>query len=375
MAAKRRSKAAPKTKARRAQRKPELRSAKTLRNNPFSALLKTVKADVDSRLKGFLDAKLDGVERHAPEVAGVIGELGALCQRGGKRLRPALVVTGFLSSSDSNDWEAALDAGVALELLHAYFLVHDDWMDQDDLRRGDLTVHAALSRRFKSSHLGAAAAILAGDYAVALATEALCRVDLPARDLPRLLMAFAEMQQAAVIGQQLDVLNAGDSVEAMYRLKTGSYTVRGPLLMGALLANAKPRVERALERFAMPAGVAFQLRDDLLSAFGNPEVTGKPYGNDIQRGKRTLLVELALEHGTREQKRALRTAYGNANADPKQLGRAIDALERSGARALVEKRIEILTTEAVSELKTSALNPKGKQLLAGAVEVLVRRDV
>jgi geranylgeranyl diphosphate synthase type I len=248
-------------------------------------------------------------------------------------------------------------------------------MDQDELRRGDLTVHAALSRRFKSQHLGAAAAILAGDYAVALATEALCRVDIPANNFQRLAMCFVEMQQAAVIGQQLDVLNAGDSVEAMYRLKTGSYTVRGPLLMGALLANAKPRVERALERFAMPAGVAFQLRDDLLSAFGNPEVTGKPFGNDIQRGKRTLLVELALAKGTKEQKRALRVAYGNPKATAKELSRAIEALENSGARALVEKRIGILTAEALAELKTSALNQKGKQLLAGAVEVLVRRDV
>ena len=147
--------------------------AKAIPANPFVALLPAVRKDIDARLHGLLDAKLDSARQHGAEVTELVSALRSLCMRGGKRLRPALLAAGFRAVSTSADLDPALEAGVALELLQAYFLIHDDWMDQDDVRRGGPSVHAHLTQRFRSQRLGAASAILAGDYAVALATDVL----------------------------------------------------------------------------------------------------------------------------------------------------------------------------------------------------------
>jgi geranylgeranyl diphosphate synthase type I len=352
---------------------------KKLHSNPFLALLGTLKPEVNARLAGFLDAKLDAATRRAPSLRHVLHELVSLCQRGGKRTRPALVVVGQLAARDSKDlaseeWGGALDVGVALELLHAYFLIHDDWMDRDEVRRGAPTVHTALTRRLGSPHLGAAVAVLAGDYAAGLALEALCRVDTSPDKLSRLMLCFADMQQAAVLGQKLDVLAAQDTVETTYQLKTASYSVQGPLLMGAHLAGASGEVCRALERLAIPTGVAFQLRDDLLNAFGDSKTTGKPVGSDVQEGKRTLLAQIALRRLTGKEKKEFLAVYGNAKATKKQVARAVRLLESCGARAVTEQRLQTLLSDAQSVIDGAPFTNKGKQLLRGAVEYLIRRE-
>jgi len=180
--------------------------AKAMTKNPFGALLSAVRRDIDARLSGFLDAKLESVREHGTGVTEMVGAVRDLCLRGGKRSRPALLVAGYRAASTRAKLEPALDAGVALELLHAYFLIHDDWMDRDELRRGGPSVHATLSRRFRSREIGEASAILAGDYAVALATEALARVDFEPSRAAGVFSCFAQMQVDAVLGQELDLL-------------------------------------------------------------------------------------------------------------------------------------------------------------------------
>ncbi len=358
-----------------ARRRPNRAKAKVIAKNPFAALLTAVRRDVDARLAGYLDEKLEAARSHGPGVVEMVAALRDLCLRGGKRARPALLVAGYRATSVSAKLEPALDAGVALELLHAYFLVHDDWMDRDETRRGGPSVHAALAKRFRSREIGEASAILAGDYAVAMAAEALARVEMvPARAMG-VLACFAQMQADAVIGQQLDLLaNTGD-VEKVYELKTGSYTVRGPLRMGALLAGANPRLLTALDRFALPVGVAYQLRDDLLSAFGNPEATGKPFGSDLKSGKNTVLLQTALKRARGRNHRILRSVVGNPKASDAEVRQAVEVLERSGARAVVEARIDELVARALLALSAGRLSREGVQLLEGAARVLtVRRS-
>jgi geranylgeranyl diphosphate synthase type I len=347
--------------------------AKAIPANPFVALLPAVRKDIDARLHGLLDAKLDAARQHGAEVTDLVSALSSLCMRGGKRLRPALLVAGFRAVNTSADLDPALEAGVALELLQAYFLIHDDWMDQDDVRRGGPSVHAYLTRRFRSERLGAASAILAGDYAVALATEALARMEMPASRAPRIFACFAQMQIDAVIGQELDLVGKARDVEATYRLKTGSYTVQGPLRIGALLAGASARVLTALDRFAIPLGVAFQLRDDLLSAFGDPAQTGKPFGNDLKSGKRTLLLTLALERLRGADRRMLSKLAGNRRATDAELRKGMALVERCGARELVEARIEELVGTALSALRAGRITPQGAELLEGAARALAAR--
>jgi geranylgeranyl diphosphate synthase, type I len=348
------------------------RGAKPLRQNPFLALLSTVRTEMDTRLAGLLDAKMDAAKEHGPEVVDMVHALRDLCLRGGKRLRAGLLVAAYRTVSPDADLEPALDAGVAVELLHAYLLVHDDWMDEDAVRRGGPAVHTMLARKYRSAKLGQRSAVLVGDLGSAFATEALSRVEAPAARLSRVLTAFAQMQSDAVAGQQLDVVARKADIEKTYALKTSSYTVAGPLRMGALLAGGTMEFVAELERFALPVGIAFQLRDDILSAFGDPQTTGKPFANDIRSGKRTLLMRLALEGASRGDQKILKRAWGNPAATKKELADAVSALERSGARKAVEERIESYAaraTEAVESLE----GPNARGLLRGAVLALMDR--
>jgi len=340
--------------------------------NPFVTLLRSVQPDIESRLAGFLDARITDTRALGPEVQTLAREIRRLALRGGKRLRPALVVAGLRTVSSSAELEPALDAGVALELLHTYFLIHDDWMDGDRVRRGGPSVHVALAERFHSEHKGNASAILAGDYAVALACDALARVEIPAERLRGAFLAFAEMQLGAVAGQQLDMVGRGKDVELGYALKTGSYTVEGPLKMGALLAGGKPATLQALSRYARPAGVAFQLRDDLLSLFGDPAQTGKPLASDLISGKRTLLLRLALRRGKPPELLAIRKVLENPRAKVPALRSALVAIQATGAPELVEQRITQLSEQALSELEHD-VSPAGRELLIGATTALCLR--
>lgn len=347
--------------------------AKAIRANPFTVLLDAVRHDTDNRLAGFLDAHLDAARPYGEQVVDLVAALRDLCLRGGKRLRPALLAVGYRAANASADIDPALEAGVALELLHAYFLIHDDWMDRDPVRRGGPAVHALLAKQYRSDWLGQSAAILAGDLGVALATEALSRVEVPPTRMPSLLAAFASMQADAVAGQQLDLLGSIDDVERTYELKTGSYTVRGPLLLGALLAGGSSATLSTLERFAVPCGVAFQLRDDLLSVFGDPSSTGKPFGSDVRSGKRTLLMSLGLQRSKGRQATLLRRTWGNAEATDDALRAVVGILDTCGAREGVEKRIEELVAQALSALDRGKLTTTGRELLAGAAEALAYR--
>jgi geranylgeranyl diphosphate synthase type I len=348
--------------------------AKAIPANPFVALLASVKRDIDLRLETFFADKLAQVAPHGPEVAAMVASAARLGLLGGKRLRPTLLVAGYRVVAPAGDLEPALDAGLALELLHTYLLVHDDWMDGDALRRGGPTVHAELSKTFKSARLGEITAILAGDFVLALATEVMGRVRAPAARSPLLLEAFATMQTDAILGQVLDVASKDHEPEAMYALKTGSYTVRGPLRLGALLGGARPSTLRALDAYAAPVGIAFQLADDLLSAFGNPEATGKALGNDLRAGKRTPLVLEALRRARGREKRALTDAFGNARASAAQIKRALDVLERTGARERTEQRIEELLGQGLAALD-AGVTRQARELLEGAALALTSRRV
>jgi len=361
-----------KTSKRTRRRRPD--QAKAIPPNPFVALLSTVQKDIDRRLEGYFADQLGAVAPHGPEVTAMVASLARLCLRGGKRLRPGLLVAGFRVARPEGDLEPALDAGLAVELLHTYLLVHDDWMDGDALRRGGPSVHTELAKRFKSEHRGHASAILAGDYAAGLALEVLSRVSVPPAYGMTLVRTFAEMQQHAIIGQELDVAATDHEPEAAYALKTGSYTVRGPLRLGALLGGAKPSTLKALDGFAGPVGIAFQLADDLLSAFGNPGATGKARGNDIRAGKRTPLVLEALRRARGRDRRHLAQTLGKARASNAAIERALEILDRSGARKKTEARIEELLAEGLRALGTGVTR-RGRELLEGAALALTSRRV
>ncbi|MEZ4225321.1 MAG: polyprenyl synthetase family protein [Polyangiaceae bacterium] len=352
---------------------PPRPKAKAIGKNAFVALSSAFRRDIDVRLQRFLDDKLEQTKPHGQEVVELVRSMRELCLRGGKRTRPALLITGYRAATPSAAIEPALDAGVALELLHAYFLIHDDWMDDDSVRRGGPAVHTWLSERLHSRRLGDRAGILAGDLACSYAQEALSRVQISPSRMLRALACFAEMQNAAIYGQELDIVARAPNPEKVYELKTASYTVSGPLRLGALLGGGGQGLLDTLDRFALPAGVAFQLRDDLLGVFGDPEQTGKPYGSDLKSGKRTPLLLAGLKRARGKDHRLLKSVVGNGKAKRTDLARAIEVLERSGAREQVEGRIAELVREAMAALQSSKLSKDARLLLEGAARAMTTR--
>lgn len=250
-----------------------------------------------------VDAVLRGVLPDAESALGKAMRYAVL--GGGKRIRPRLVyAAGRMAGADASHLDRA---AAAVELIHAYSLIHDDLpaMDDDDLRRGQPTVHM----RF-----GQATAILAGDALQALAFEAVAHEDLPApvaASWARLLAKAAGFR-GMVGGQMMDLegerrLLAREELEAMHRRKTGAL-LHAAVLMGASAGVARADEVEALSRFGAELGLAFQIRDDVLDAIGATARLGKPRGSDARQGKSTYVTVLGLDEATAEAEQRRRRA-------------------------------------------------------------------
>src|SRR6185312_1662542 len=194
---------------------------------PFDALARDVKRAVEERLAAVAEERRAWAAGIGPDVAAVTPALFDVATRGGKRVRPALVAAACVACGGAATEASVIGAGVALEILHAYLLVHDDWMDDDEVRRGGPSAHAALRARFESRQRGDACAILAGDFGQAFAFEALAALPVAAERRLEAMAEVSRMLADVVAGQVLDVASAAvtrDAVETMHRLKTSSYT-------------------------------------------------------------------------------------------------------------------------------------------------------
>src|SRR4051812_17113256 len=307
-----------------------------------------------SLLDEFVDVQATRLEPLGPDASRLVDAArGAVT--GGKRFRAMFCYWGFRAvrgPRDDAEEASLLRAAAALELLHASALVHDDLMDASDTRRGKPAVHRAFDRQHRAEgwrgdpeQYGAAAAILLGDLLLSWADELLRSCGLPHDRVLEGLRFFDTTRTEVIVGQFLDVSvqARGDAdVEQSMRVlryKSAKYSVERPLHLGAALAGAGADTLTALTAYGLPLGEAFQLRDDLLGVFGDPEVTGKPAGDDLSEGKRTVLVALALEGSSPADAKALDGSLGHplTGHEVAELQRII---ERSGAHAEVERRIE-----------------------------------
>lgn len=274
---------------------------------------------------------------------------------GGKRLRPAFCFLGFKAESGDANSDQIINAGCALELLHNFALVHDDFMDRADTRRGIPTVHKLLNAYYSNleydgdiEHFANSVAILAGDFAFTYA-------DRFARDLPkRCLDVYDELKVELFAGQQMDLdavyrkSISKENISLIAQYKSGKYTIERPLQLGALLAN-KDADEDLWNGFGRPLGEAFQLRDDVLGIFGDENLTGKPVGDDIREGKFTLLIAEALER-TSGKEHELVNLKGSSDLDAQTIGEIVEIIEKCGAKQAVEDRIEGLFEESMNVL-------------------------
>ncbi len=351
----------------------------------FATYAGQVRPPLEATLASYFE-EVRTANRHLPaDVQATIDTVRDLTLRGGKRLRAVLLAAGFEAAGGAGGPETVVMGGVSLELLQSYLLIHDDWMDQDEVRRGGPSVPAMLRKRFAGAgdpaRTAAAFSILAGDFAGGLALEALSRVRVAPACLAAASHEMARIERDVVLGQMCDLSAelskepATDaSVELTHRLKTGSYTVRGPLCLGASLAGADAATVRALEAFADPLGVAFQLRDDVLGTFGDPRSTGKPSTGDLRQGKRTGLIAALASDRSEATLGLLDRAFGRADANDKDLEALADRIATSGAKKRVEDRIDALLSQALKALGDAPFSPSARTRLAGAAYTLGHRE-
>jgi geranylgeranyl diphosphate synthase, type I len=308
---------------------------------------------------------------------------------GGKRLRPLFGYWGWRACGAREPMEAVLPALAGLELLHAFALVHDDVMDRSDFRRGRPSAHRALAtsharegRRGDSRRFGESAAILVGDLCLVWADKLMDRALVPARNLADARRAYDRMRLEAIAGQYLDIL--GDSSPAWTleralrtaRLKTAAYTVARPLHFGAALAGRlDTAVSAAFTGYGMAIGEAFQLRDDLLGAFGSPGATGKPAGQDLIEGKPTVLLQLARAQATRQQLSRIEHLLHCRREEPDDVvaARLAELVAATGAADTVEEMIAERITVGRRALAGLALGEQARTALIELAETVARR--
>ena len=342
------------------------------------ATLDHVRDHVSRALTGFLDRQRALVAGIADELLPVV-DAAQDALAGGKRLRAAFCYWGWRGAGGPDNVEI-LTAAAALELLHASALVHDDVLDDSDTRRGRPTVHKVFSARHaaegwrgSADGFGAGAAILIGDLLLVWTDEMLHTSGLSAAALNRGRPVLDLMRTELMTGQYLDVLEqvAGHgTVEGalrVVRFKTAKYTIERPLHLGAALAGpdaADPALAAGYTGYGMPLGVAFQLRDDILGVFGDPAQTGKPAGDDIREGKRTVLVAIARRQATTAQADAIGRLLGNPAIDQAGVAEFRDLLIETGALAESELMIDRYVTEALTALQAAPITAEAKAALA-----------
>jgi geranylgeranyl diphosphate synthase type I len=344
---------------------------------------------VDRALGAFLAEQrrwLDGVDAALAPIAETLIEF---VLRGGKRLRPAFAYWGYRGAggADSDPVVACL---AALEFVQASALIHDDLIDRSDTRRGEPAIHRRFATRHRESAwagdadaFGDAVAVLLGDLCLVWSDALLHGSGLPAEVMARARPVFDDMRSEVTIGQYLDVLTqaTGDmSVERagkVARYKSAKYTVERPLLLGAALAQAPGCVRTAYTAYGLPLGEAFQLRDDVLGVFGDPEQTGKPAGDDLREGKRTYLVAAAFEATDERGRATLTRRLGDPGLDTAGVEQLCEIITGCGALDRTERRIASLTDAALTALADAEaeLVPDARQVLAELAVAATRRKV
>ncbi|WP_217166180.1 polyprenyl synthetase family protein [Streptomyces sp. AC512_CC834] len=320
-------------------------------------------ADVEAVLERVLDARLRQARATDPVFArDVAGRVTTFVRCGGKRLRTAFTWCGWRAAGGSGDATAVLGTGAALELVQACALVHDDVMDGSPLRRGAPALHVDLARMHRAAGMSgppetfaASAAVLAGDLALVWADDLLTETALGSPHGARLHREWRAMREEMVAGQYRDIhaqatgASGTEEALAVAVLKSALYTVARPLTLGASLAGADEYTLDALRSAGRCVGLAFQLRDDLLGAFGDPAVTGKPTGEDLSSRKLTYLMAVALRLAEAESDEE--TAAVLSPGPGGRSGHAVEhmraALERTGARAVVESKIAELAADGL----------------------------
>lgn len=312
---------------------------------------------------------------------------------GGKRLRAAFAAAGWAAFGGSDLVVPVVRAGAGLELFQMAALVHDDVIDASTTRRGMPAAHRQLADRHRAlgmqgdaDRFGQSGAVLLGDLLLVASQQEIegALQTLPAAARARARSIMLAMMAEVTVGQYLDIYAQAapwsedpavdlDRARRVIRAKSASYSVQQPLRLGAAMAGAEQSGLEACAAFGLPIGEAFQLRDDVLGVFGDPVLTGKPAGDDLREGKRTVLVTSAMTRADEEQRAVLRAALGNPDLQRQEVDRVREILTATGAVHEVEDLIEERVAEGLRVLDDSSVSPRAAAVLRSLVQAAVRR--
>ena len=362
--------------------------------DPAEPLSDAFRAAVAGAITDFLAGQREVLAQIGPAAA-PLADLAEAFTAGGKRLRPAFCAWGWVAAAGvPADPGPLVRAAASLDVLHVSALVHDDVMDASDTRRGLPAAHRQFAARHAEQGLrgdadafGRGGAILLGDLLLVWSQEMFRRSGLPAATIQRAMPMMEAVLTEVTTGQFLDILAQARpaldvrsapeevlrQVDRVLEYKTARYTVVRPLQLGAALAGVGPDVLEALGRYGSAVGRAFQLRDDILGAYGDERVTGKPAGGDLREGKLTALLAHALRLAAPAAADELAGLVGRADLSDHELGVAQDIIAASGALAVVEQEITDATRSAIDGLRHAGLTPQGGQALANLARAAADR--
>ncbi|MEN9351495.1 MAG: hypothetical protein RL455_436 [Actinomycetota bacterium] len=349
--------------------------------------INSMRSEINQALSAFIKDENIYLGKIGPELDPVAVGIEKFLLDSGKRLRPLFAYVGMLGAGGETSPEI-IKAISSLELIHVCALIHDDVMDGSDTRRGAPSIHKAFEQMHSNKNLsgsasqfGESAAILIGDLALIWSAQMLHTSGITNDQLIRSLPVYDEMRVELMAGQYLDVYEqalGSKSIERslkVARFKSGKYTIQRPLHFGATLVGAPNELINAYTEYGIPLGEAFQLRDDLLGVFGDPSQTGKPAGDDLREGKRTVLMAVAMDRASKSQLDEMQAKFGDPNMTAEQVSTLQEIIVNTGADSHIESMISRLTESSLSALKHGGISTLGIKLLTDLAIIATNRKI
>ncbi len=304
------------------------------------------KPKIDGEISKFFYEKLEGKSGIEKEV---IEALRDFTLRGGKRMRPVFMIMGYLLNGDNT--EEVLKASILLELMQSYMLIHDDIIDESDLRRGFPTLHKVFSF---NEQINIGLAIIAADLANAYCHEILLKANFPSDNIRNALFEMEKVYEMTGMGQVNDMTLpftkkvSLELVTKVHKLKTAEYTVNGPMKIGASLSGYQNVT--LIEKYAIPLGVAFQIQDDILGLFGDEQTLGKPVKSDVQEGKITHLVMFSKQNTSKIEQMFIDSVLGKKDIKDEEFEQFKELIQSSGALEKAQELKKSYYNEAISNI-------------------------
>jgi geranylgeranyl diphosphate synthase type I len=345
----------------------------------FREELKFYQDKINTELNLFFSRKLRQVTNLDSSAQNIIRNSREFNLRGGKRIRPILVVMGYRLFKNRNI-DQVIKAALAVELMESFLLVHDDIIDNDSLRRGKPTLHKIYEIEKNNPDYGKNMALLAGDLLAIFGSEAILQTKFNHKLRTKAIEKFNRIVANTIFGQILDYLGnfnndfSENCVKRIHILKTAKYTIEGPLHIGAILAGAKEKHLKLISEFSIPLGQAFQIKDDILNLFSDSTTLGKPVGSDIKEGKKTLLISKALEKSNEKQRVFIKHCLGNKNLSQKELGKLNKIITDTGSLSYSQNLAADLVETAKEKIRKSKFKMDAKIFLLNLADYVISRD-